>query len=98
MYTYMISFCFTDQGIRNIKDSPTRVEAAKRTVKTLGGEVKSFYGVLGADFDTMFIIEAPDDEAVGKMVMAIALGGNVRTGTHRLFTEGEYRKVISDLP
>lgn len=98
MHTYLITFSFTDQGIRNIKDSPDRVEAAKRTVKALGGEVKSFYGVLGADFDTIFIIEAPDDEAVGKMVIAIASGGNVRTGTHRLFTESEYRKITSGLP
>jgi uncharacterized protein with GYD domain len=98
MHTYMIFFGFTGQGIRNIKDSPARVEAAKQTVKSMGGEMKAFYGILGSQFDTIFILEAPDDEAVAKMVLVIGSGGNVRTETHRLFTEEEYRNVISALP
>ncbi len=98
MHTYVVFFGFTGQGIQNIKESPARVEAAKRTVKSMGGEVKAFYGILGSQFDTMFILKASDDEAVAKMVLAIASGGNVRTETHRLFTEDEYRKLISELP
>jgi uncharacterized protein with GYD domain len=98
MQTYLIFFAFTAQGIQNIKESPARVEAAKETVRTMGGEMKAFYGMLGSQFDTMFILEAPDDEAVTKMVLAIASGGNVRTETHRLLTEDEYRKVIATLP
>lgn len=98
MHTYMIFFGFTAPGIQHIKQSPDRVEAAKDTVKAMGGQVKAFYGILGSQFDTIFIIEAPDDEAVAKMVLSIASGGNVRTETHRLFTEDEYRKIISALP
>lgn len=97
MNTYIIFFGFTTQGIENIKQSPTRVEAAKDTVRSLGGEVKAFYGILGSEFDTIFIVEAPDDEAVSKMVLTIATGGNVRTQTHRLFTEDQYRRLISEL-
>lgn len=98
MNTYVIFFGFTAQGIQKIKDSPKRVEAAKQTVKQMGGEMKAFYAILGSQFDTMFILEAPDDEAVAKMVLSIASGGNVRTESHRLFTEDEYRKVVSALP
>jgi uncharacterized protein with GYD domain len=98
MHTYVIFFAFSAQGIQKIKESPRRVEAAKKTVKDMGGEMKAFYGILGSQFDTMFILEAPDDEAVARMVLAIASGGNVRTETHRLFTEDEYKKVISTLP
>ncbi|WP_303907681.1 GYD domain-containing protein [Thiohalomonas denitrificans] len=98
MHIYLIFFGFTAQGIQDIKESPARVEAAKETVRTMGGEMKAFYGILGSEFDTIFILEAPDDEAVAKMVLAIASGGNVRTETHRLFTEDEYKKVISSLP
>jgi uncharacterized protein with GYD domain len=64
----------------------------------MGGEMKAFYGILGSQFDTMFILEAPDDETVAKIVLSIASGGNFRTETHRLFTEDEYRKIISALP
>jgi uncharacterized protein with GYD domain len=98
MHTYVIFFGFTAQGIQKIKESPARVDAAKQAVRSMGGEVKAFYGILGGRFDTMFILEAPDDEAVTKMVLVIASGGNVRTETHRLFTEDEYRKLISALP
>lgn len=98
MHTYLVSFGFTAQGIQNIKDSPQRVDAARRTVEELGGEVKAFYGMLGSQFDTVFIVEAPDDEAIAKMVLAIGSKGNVRTETHRLFTEDEYRKLIAALP
>lgn len=60
--TYMVLFAYTEQGIRNIKDSPARVEAAKKTFQGMGGEVKDFYLVMGMDrYDTVFIVEAPDD-------------------------------------
>lgn len=98
MHTYLVFFGFTAQGIQKIKDSPTRVEAARQMVKAMGGETKAFYGILGSRFDTLFIVEAPDDEAVARIVLAIAAGGNVRTESHRLFTETEYRKIIAELP
>lgn len=96
--TYLVLFGFTSQGIENIKQSPSRVEAAKRTVASMGGRVKAFYGILGSEFDTLFIVEAPDDETVSKMVLTIAASGNVRTETHRLFTEEQYREIVSSLP
>lgn len=98
MHTYMIFFGFTAQGIQHIKESPARVEAAKETVRAIGGQMKAFYGILGSQFDTVFIIEAPDDEAVAKMALGIASEGNVRTETHRLFTEDEYRNIMNALP
>ncbi len=98
MHTYVIFFGFTAQGIEKIKDSPARVEAAMQTVMSMGGEMKAFYGILGSQFDTMFIIEAAGDEAVAKMVLAMASGGYIRTESHRLFTHDEYKKLISALP
>ncbi len=98
MHTYLVLFGFTGEGIQKVKESPARVEAAKQTVRSMGGETKAFYGILGSQFDTLFIIEAPDDEAVAKMVLAIASRGSVRTQSHRLFSEDEYRKIISALP
>jgi uncharacterized protein with GYD domain len=46
----------------------------------------------------MFILEAPDDQAVGKMALAIGSKGNVHTSTHRLFSEEEFKRIISGLP
>lgn len=98
MATYLIQFGFTQKGVEQIRESPARVETAKETVRNLGGEVKAFYGIMGSEFDTMFIIEAPNDQKVGEMVLAIAARGYVRTRTHRLFSEDEFRSIISSLP
>jgi len=97
MPSYVILFQFTEQGIRKIKDSPARVEAAKKICRDLGGEVKLFYGLMGS-YDTLFILEAPSDEAAVKMAATIAMQGNVRTQTMRAFTETEYQQMLSALP
>lgn len=97
MATYLIEFGFTHKGMEAIKESPKRVEAAKETVRKFGGEVKAFYAILGSEFDTMFIVEAPDDRKVGEMVLAISMRGYVRTRTHRLFNEDEFKSITSAL-
>ena len=98
MATYAMFLTFTEQGIRNIKESPARVEAAREMVRKLGGEMQAFYGLLGAPFDTILLMQAPNDQAAAKMALALASRGNVRTETHRLIGEEEYRQVISALP
>ena len=95
MATYMILFSFTEKGIKEIKDSPARVTTAKEIISKMGGEVRAFYAILGSQYDTMFILDAPNDEKLGGMVLAIARLGYVRTQTYRLFSEGEYSKIIS---
>jgi uncharacterized protein with GYD domain len=57
MPTYFILINWTDQGIRNIKDSPKRVDAAKKAVKDIGGDVKAFYMLQGS-YDAVLILEA----------------------------------------
>jgi uncharacterized protein with GYD domain len=91
----MILFNFTQKGIKEIKDSPARVTAAKEVIRKMGGEVRAFYAILGSQYDTMFILDAPSDEKLGGMILAIARLGYVRTQTHRLFSEDEYGKIIS---
>ncbi len=98
MATYLIEFSFTQKGLEKIKESPARVEVAKKTVRSLGGEVKAFYAILGSEFDTLFIVEAPSDQKVAEMALTIAKAGNVRTRTLRLFDEAEFRSIASALP
>ena len=99
MSTYVMLFGFTQQGIMNIKESPARVEAAEKTCQAMGAKVKDFYAVMGmGQYDTLFILEAPDDETIAKAAMAIGSLGNVRTETHRAFAEDEYGKILAALP
>ncbi|MBM3118689.1 MAG: GYD domain-containing protein [Chloroflexi bacterium] len=99
MPTYVMFFGFTQQGIANIKESPARVEAAKKTCESVGAKVKEFYAIMGmGQYDTMFILEARDDDVAAKAALAIGAKGNVHTNTLRAFTEQEYEKIISSLP
>jgi uncharacterized protein with GYD domain len=98
MATYMILFSLTQKGVKEIKDSPARITAAKEIIRKMGGEVRDFYAILGSQYDTMFILDAANDEKLGGMALAIARLGYVRTQTHRLFNEDEYGKIISSDP
>jgi uncharacterized protein with GYD domain len=83
----------------NIKDSPKRVKAAKATCQKMGAKVKDFYAIMGmGQYDTMFIVEAADDETVAKAALAISSSGNVHTNSLRAFAEDEYEKMIAGLP
>ncbi len=97
MATYLMLFRFTQQGIQKIKESPARVEAAKGLCRSLGGEVKQFYFLLGR-YDSAFMLEAPNDETAAKIALAIGSPGNVHTETLRAFTEAEYKQLIAGLP
>jgi uncharacterized protein with GYD domain len=96
MATYFILINWTDQGIKNVKDSPKRVDAAKKAVKDLGGDLKAFYMLQGS-YDAVLIMEMPNDEALAKFLLKIGSLGNVRTSTMRAYTETEYRKIIGEL-
>lgn len=97
MPTYVSLLRYTEEGIKKIKESPTRLEAAKQSVRALGGELKAFYLVMG-QYDAVVISEAPDDEAASRFALATGARGYVRTETMRAYTEDEYRRLIAALP
>jgi uncharacterized protein with GYD domain len=97
MPTYVTLCKYTEQGIKSIKESPSRLERVKQGLKALGGELKSFHLVQGR-FDAVVIADLPNDEAVAKFALATGSQGNVRTETLRAFTEEEFRRIISGLP
>lgn len=98
MSSYVMVFNFSGKGTENIGASPSRVDDAKKLCAQLGGEVKQFFGLMGARYDTMFVLEAPDDETAMKIAAAIDKKGNVHAETWRAFTDDEYRRILSDLP
>ncbi len=97
MPTYVSLARYTDQGIRNIKESATRLDAAKKAFQAAGGELKQFLLLMGK-YDILIISEGPDDETAGKIALTLGSLGNVRTETFRAFTEAEFRKMIAALP
>ncbi len=97
MPIYISLLRYTDQGARAIKESPKRLDAAKNAFKSMGGELKQWYLVMGR-YDAIVVTEAPDDETAGRLLLAVGSWGNVRSETFRAFDESEYRKLIAGLP
>jgi len=97
MPTFITLLNYTQQGMKNIKDGPTRLDKAKDVYKAMGAEIKGFYLTMGR-YDAVVVIEAPDDETIAKVTLAIGLQGNISTETLRAFPENEYRQIISALP
>ena len=96
MTTYIILGNWTDQGIRQVKESPKRLDAVKAALKAMGGEVKAFYMTMG-DLDFVVIVEAPDDAVAARFALATGTQGSVRTKTLKAFPEAAYREIIKSL-
>jgi len=96
MATFIHLISFTDQGIRNVKDSPDRFEAYKAMAEKLGGKVKGVYYTMG-HYDMLVILEAADEMAMTAILKVGSLG-NVRTETLRGFSLEEMKKIITKMP
>jgi uncharacterized protein with GYD domain len=97
MATYISLIQFTQQGLETIKESPKRIDAARKAYEQAGAKLKELYLLMG-EYDLIVISEAPNDETAAKVSLTLGSKGNVRTRTSRAFTEAEYRKLLGSLP
>ncbi len=93
MPSYVTLFSWTEQGVRNFKDTVDRYEAAASQVEALGVRFVDIRWTLG-NYDIVAIAEAPDDETLAAALLAVAGGGNIRTTTLRAFDRDEMRRII----
>ncbi len=96
MATFVVLVRYTHQGVEHIKGSPDRLEAVKKAFHAKGAEVKGFYILMG-EYDSVLIVEAPSDELMAQLTLALESKGNVRTETHRAFSEAEFKKIVSSM-
>jgi uncharacterized protein with GYD domain len=97
MPTFILSLNWTEQGIRSVKETPKRVQAARELGKKMSVDIKATYLTTG-DSDLLAIVEAPNDDTIAKFAMTMAAAGNVRTRTVRAWPEAEAFKLIAELP
>jgi len=90
MSTHIVLIKWTQEGIKNVKESPNRLDMAKKAFQAAGAELKEFYLVMG-QYDMVIVTEGPDDETAAKLALAIGSQGAISTETLRAFTEDEYR-------
>ena len=96
MATYIVLTSFTDQGIRNVKETTKRAEAVREMAKKFGVTAKEFYWTLGS-CDVVAIFEAPDEASMTALGLAIGAAGNVRTQTMRAFSKEEMNGILRKL-
>lgn len=97
MATYVVLAQFTDQGMRNIKNSAQRAGQAADMARSFGCEMKQIYWTMG-QYDIVTVIEAPDEQSFMSFGFALGSAGNVRTQTLRAFSKDEFSACLGKLP
>ena len=95
MPTYITLAKWTDQGIRAVKESAQRLDAARQAIQQAGGQMREFYMAMG-EYDLVTIIEAPDDETAAKFAL-MGMTGSLSITTMRAFTEAEADNLIKGI-
>ena len=96
MPTYIALCNFTDQGVRNVKDTIGRAEAAQAAAANFGASMTNIVWTLG-HYDLVATLDAPDDESATAFALAVASKGNVRMQTLRAFTKDELGGILDRL-
>jgi len=93
MATYIMLLNWTDQGIRNVKDTTKRATQASEAAAKMGIKMKEIYWTVG-QYDVVATYEAPDDATMTALALAVGAQGNVRTTTLRAFSKEEMSKIL----
>ena len=96
MVTYVVLAKFTDQGIRNAKDSPKRADAFRQLAKTVGVTVKDVFWTQGR-YDIVTIVEAPDEASAMTLGLGLGALGNVRTESLRAFSAADMATIVGKM-
>ncbi|PYJ78182.1 MAG: GYD family protein [Verrucomicrobia bacterium] len=94
MYVSLIQF--TDQGIRNIKDTIKRGDAAMAEAQKLGMEITEEFWTMGA-YDVVVVFDAPNDETMSAFMLKIGSLGNVKSQTLRAFRREEMENILAKI-
>lgn len=97
MPQYVSLLRYTQQGAAKIKESPKRLDAAKKAAEAAKGKITAWYLTMGK-YDAVIISEFPDDESAARFLLSTGSLGNVTTQTLKAFSESEYRKIVESLP
>jgi uncharacterized protein with GYD domain len=96
MTTYVALVNWTDQGAREVANSPKRLDAARKQLESMGGRLQNVYMTMG-EYDLILAYDAPDDAVAARFSLLLGQLGNVRTKTLKAFPEAAYREIIASL-
>jgi uncharacterized protein with GYD domain len=94
MPTYVSLIHWTDQGIRNYKDTTSRADDFIKLVDSKGGRVRELLWTVG-EYDVVAVAEFPDDETGTAALLQVGALGSVRSNTMRAFSSDEMASIIT---
>ena len=97
MVTYMMLMKLTDQGIKNVKEAPERIEGAIKAFEKTGGKLIGIWISIGK-YDYVSIGESASDEAALAWAVGLCSQGNVRVESVKLFSREQFAATIKMLP
>ena len=97
MVTYITLAKFTDQGIRNIKDTTKRADMAKEMAGKFGVKMTNIFWTNG-EYDMVTISEATDDESITAFGLTLSAAGNVRFQALKAYNRDDMNKILSKMP
>ena len=96
MPTYIALMNWTDQGVRNVRDTVSRREQADALAEKHGAKIEQVYWTVGPH-DLVTILEAPDEESATAMLLELGTAGNLRTTTLRAYDREEMSGILQRL-
>jgi uncharacterized protein with GYD domain len=97
MPTYVGLINWTEQGVKNFKDTVDRYESARGQFEQMGVNITHIWWTMG-QHDIVAVLESDDEESMAAALLALGSQGNVRTTTLRAFSQDEMRAVIEKAP
>ncbi len=97
MPKYVVLMNLTEQGVKDIRNAPERLESAIKLLEKMGGKLTGFYLTMG-EYDYVGIGEAPSDDVQSAFMLALSSAGNVRTTTLKAFSREEIPAILKMLP
>jgi uncharacterized protein with GYD domain len=92
--TYVSLINWTDQGIKNFKDTTQRASDFTKLAESLGGKVRELLWTVG-EYDLVSVSDFPDEESAVASLLRLCSGGNVRTTTLRAFDSKQMGGIIA---
>src|SRR5437660_8526949 len=96
MAMYVSRRQFTEQGIRNVKDTIKRAAAATAEAEKMGAKVTDAFWTMGA-YDVVLLLDAPDDETISAFSLKVGSLGNVKSQTMRAFRREEMESILAKI-
>jgi uncharacterized protein with GYD domain len=94
--TYFLLVHFTDQGIRNIKDTIGRAEAFEQMAKKSGVTLRELFWTMGR-YDVIAVFDAPDDVSAAALTLSASSLGSVRSEILRAFSFEDMKQILGKM-